>query len=105
MIPDDASGVTGSNMLGLSYLLFDQDGKPLNAAYMLSAYGREIDPIDGKRAFAFTHDGNPLSEAVTAITFVPRGQTEHREGDSSDDYALRVKAAADADRCFTVKIQ
>lgn len=105
VIPDDASGVTGLNALELSYLLFDQDGKPLNAAYMLSAYGRETDPIDGKRAFGFTHEGNPLPEAVTAITFVPRGQLERREGESSDDYALRVKAAADAEQCFTVEIQ
>ena len=72
---------------------------------MLSAYGREIDPIDGKRAFGFTHEGNPLPEAVTAITFVPRGQLERREGESSDDYALRVKAVADAEQCFTVEIQ
>lgn len=98
----DADGLTS---LGLSYLFFDQNGNPLNSEYMMGAYGTEIDAIDNKKAFEITHDGNPLPETVTAITFVPRGQMERMENEPSNDYYLRVKEAAEEDRCFTVEIR
>ena len=105
VIPDKPVNSDGSRSLGLSYLFFDQNGNPLNAEYMMGAYGTEIDPIDGKQAFAISHDGNPLPETVTAITFVPRGQIERMENEPSNDYYLRVKDAADEDRCFTVELR
>ena len=105
VIPDKPVNSDGSQSLGLSYLFFDQDGNPLNAEYMMGAYGTEIDPIDGKQAFAISHDGNPLPETVTAITFVPRGQIERMENEPSNDYYLRVKEAADEDQCFTVELR
>lgn len=39
--------VNAEESLCLSYLFFAQDGNPLNAEYMMGAYGAEIDPIDG----------------------------------------------------------
>lgn len=105
VITDQAIDADGSNSLGLSYIFFDQDGNPLDSTYMMDANGAEIDPIDGKQAFEISHDGNPLPETVTAITFVPRGQLERMDNESSIDYYLRVKEAADEDQCFTVEIR
>lgn len=101
VIADQSTAVNG---LGLAYIFFDQDGNLLEPDYILGASGTEIDAPEGKQAWNITHDGNPLPESVTAITFVPRGQLERMENEPTKDYLLRVREAADPAACFTVEL-
>lgn len=105
VITDKTANVNGLNSLGLAYVFFDQDGNALEPAYIQGAYGTEIEAPEGKQAWRITHDGNPLPETVTAITFVPRGQLERMENEPTQDYLLRVKTAADPAACFTVELK
>ena len=88
---------------GLSYLLFDQNGKPLTSDYMIGMEGGKTqDTPDGKHIFNIIHSGNPIPESVTAITFVPKVNLERRDYEPSNDYFLRIKANTDEENCFTV---
>ena len=105
VVSDQSGDVNDMSSLSLSYVLFDQDGNALEPAYIQGAYGTEIEAPDGMRAWRITHDGNPLPESVTSITFVPRGQLERRENEATKDYLLRVREAADPAACFTVELK
>ena len=104
VITEKTANVNGLNSLGVAYVFFDQDGNALEPAYIMGAYGTEIEAPEGKQAWRITHDGNPLPESVTSITFVPRGQLERMENEPTKDYLLRVKEAADPAACFTVEL-
>ncbi|MBQ8507143.1 MAG: DUF4179 domain-containing protein [Clostridia bacterium] len=101
----DKTDINGANGLGLAYIFLDQDGNLLEPAYIQGAYGNEFEAPAGKQAWHISHDGNPLPESVTSITFVPRGQLERRENEPTNDYLLRVKEAADPAQCFTIDLK
>lgn len=100
----DAADISGLYGLDLSYIFFDQDGNSLEPEYIFGASGNEIEAPDGKQAWQIIHDGNPLPETITSITFVPRGNLERRENEATVDYLLRVKEAANPAACFTVEL-
>ena len=101
VIAEESAAVNG---LGLAYIFFDQDGNSLEPDYIFGAYGAEVEAPEGKQAWQIAHDGNPLPETVTAITFVPRGQLERMENEPTVNYLMRVKEAADPAACFTVEL-
>ena len=89
---------------GVTYILFDQNGNPLNADYALSMSLQQLDDIDGKRAWKVALSGNPLPENMTAITFVPTAVLERNEGEASNAFFFRMAEQAVESQCFTVEI-
>lgn len=98
----DESNIIGN---GVTYILFDQDGNPLNAAYALGMGIQHLEDKAGKHVWHVNQSGNPLPETVTAITFVPTANLARQEGESSNAYFLRMRKQAEEGQCFTVTIR
>ena len=88
---------------GISYLLFDQTGHPLNADCMLSMSMGQLNDREGRHVYLVSAFGNPIPEDVTAITFVPTAQLQFGE-ESAYEYYLRMRDEALPEQCFTVEI-
>lgn len=98
----DESNIIGN---GVTYILFDQDGNPLNEAYALGMDIQHLEDKAGKHVWHVNQSGNPLPETVTAITFVPTANLARQEGESSNAYFLRMRKQAEDGQCFTVAIR
>ena len=93
-------GVSGN---GITYLLFDQNGHPLNADCSLSMSAGQINDRDGKHVFLVSQYGNPIPDTVTSITFVPMMPLQRKE-ESSNSYYLRVRELSSPEQCFTIDL-
>lgn len=93
-----------ANVIGneITYILFDQDGHPLNADYMMSM---SCGLISNRNVWFVSLEGNPLPESISAITFVPTCSLERIEGEATNDCYLRMRQNADAAQCFTIVLE
>lgn len=89
---------------GVAYILFDQNGHPLNADCLLSMSGGQVQDREGRHAYLISVFGNPIPESVTSVTFVPTCDLERRQ-ESSNSYYLRMKQMASPEQCFTLEIR
>lgn len=97
----DEDGVAGN---GVTYILFDQNGHPLNSDCQLSMTCGQLNDREGRHVWSVSLFGNPLPESVTSITFVPTAQLQRGE-ESVNAYHLRMRDIAQPAQCFTVELK
>lgn len=90
---------------GITYILFDQDGNPLNADYALSMSCGQLNDRNGRSVWLVSLQGNPLPESISAVTFVPTCALERREGEATNAFYLRMKQSAETAQCFTIALE
>lgn len=98
----DEDNIVGN---GVTYILFDQNGHPLNADYELSMSCGQLNDQNGAHVYRVTLDGHPLSEDVTAITFAPTAPLERMEGESTNAYFQRMLQASEESQRFTLPLE